>query len=288
MKENVLYEILEMEDERYPETLRKLKNPPERLYCIGDVSLLQTRCVAVVGSRKFSDYGKWVSTSIGKKLSQHDITVVSGMARGIDTFAHKGALMAGGKTIAVLGCGIDKCFPAENFKIKDEIAKKGLVISEYPPGTSAARWTFPKRNRIIAALCEMVVVAEAGLNSGAMITAELATEQGKRVMAVPGNINNAYNIGNNKLISEGAEIVVTLDDVVESMGILPMTMGEYSNLGEEEQKVLALVLEKGEVSAEVIAQLLNQKISQINGIITVLEMKGMVKTSLGKVFFARE
>lgn len=288
MIQNELYKILELEDEEYPENLRKIQSPPKKLYCLGNIELLKSPCAAVVGSRKFSDYGKWVAQNIGKKLSQNGVTVVSGMARGIDTFAHRGALMADGNTIAVLGCGIDKCFPAENYKIKDEIANKGLVISEYPPGTEAARWTFPKRNRIIAALSEIVVVAEAGLNSGAMITAELAAEQGKSIYAVPGNINNAYNIGNNKLIAEGAGVIVTLDDVVEAMGILPLTFNEYSNLGDEEQKVLAVIIERGEVSAETISQVLNKKISWVNGIITVLEMKGMVKTSLGKVFFSRK
>ena len=282
-----IYTIITPEDEIFPKELLKLKDVPQKLYCLGNLEFLNKRKVAVVGSRKISSYGKWASLMVGEKISRCGITVVSGMARGIDTYAHEGALKDCGKTIAVLGCGIDRCYPAENWKIKDRIAREGLVISEYPPGMSPSRWSFPKRNRIIAALSEMVVVAEAGLNSGALITAELAMDLGKEVMAIPGNINNIHNMGSNRLIADGAIPIVVIDDVLQNLGVCDEKFLEEINLSYEEKEILKIIRDRGELSVEKICEALNKKPSYINGIITILEMKGVVYTSLGKVFVAK-
>ncbi len=280
--------MIEKEDMEYPNGLKILKRPPERLYCLGDISLLSNRMVAVVGSRKTSAYGRWAATSISKRLSQENITVVSGMARGIDTNAHKGALEHVGKTIAVLGMGIDGCYPAENWRLKDIIANRGLVISEYPPGVKAQKWTFPQRNRIIAGLTEMVVIAEAGLNSGAFITAEIAMEQSKQVMAVPGNINNPYNIGNNKLIVDGATPVVVIEDIVEAMGIYGRKNKTVNiELGVDEKKIISILDKGGEMTVDEISRRLSKTSAEVNGIITILEMKGVIQTSVGKIFVAK-
>ena len=283
-------QIIKYGDDNYPKRLTELNNPPEKLYCMGDISLLENRMAAIVGSRKSSTYGKWAAESIAKALSGSGITVISGMAKGIDTAAHLGAIDGRGKTVAVLGCGIDMCYPAENRNLKRDIAAYGLVISEYPPGTEAKRWTFPKRNRIIAGLSELVVVVEAGLNSGALITAELAAAGYGKVMAVPGNINSPYSIGSNKLISDGVAPVVVIGDVLESMGIYEVDNGDNnleSVLGNAEKEVYMEIKFGGEISVDEVCRRVKRAPGYVNGIIAVLEMKGLVRTSMGKVFVAK-
>ena len=169
-KTGIEIRVLRQEDPDYPPLLRGIPEPPHCLYAIGDLGLLKQRTLAVVGSRKCSEYGKRVAMQIGKAAAQNRVTLVSGMAKGIDSFAHLGALRAGGKTIAVLGCGVDICYPRENEKIYAEIAEKGLLLSQFPPGMEARPYTFPQRNRVIAGLAEAVTVVEAGTNSGALIT----------------------------------------------------------------------------------------------------------------------
>lgn len=287
MKKIDIYTVITPEDKEYPRLLKNISSPPKELYCFGDISLLNRKAVGIVGSRKVSEYGKWVSYNIGKKMGINDIVTVSGMAAGADTYVHLGTMDTGGKTIAVLGCGIDRCYPAANWKLKDKIAHSGLVISEYPPKTEASRWTFPKRNRIISGLSEIIVVTEAGLNSGALITAELAAEQGKTVVSVPGNINSAYNIGSNKLITEGAVPIATLNDILDIMGIKGKHEIDYGKLGDNEAEVLNALLQGGEMSVDDICSRIKKKPNIVNGLVTVLEMKGLVYTSLGKVFVAK-
>ena len=177
---------IKMESEDYPLLLRQIQKPPKLLYAIGDISILKQKCVAVVGARKASSYGKWAARNIGKRLAEYGVAVVSGLAYGCDAEAHLGALDAGGRTVAVMGCGIDICYPAANRQLRRRIAENGLIISEYPPGTQPRPYMFPQRNRIISGLCEAVAVAEAGLSSGSLITASCAAEQGRLVFAVPG------------------------------------------------------------------------------------------------------
>lgn len=275
-------------EEGYPYTLYNIQNPPKELYCIGNCSLLHSYGLAVVGSRKCTEYGKTAAISIGRRLGENHVTVISGMARGIDTHAHRGCLEVGGRTIAVLGCGIDMCYPVQNRRLKEEIEATGLVVSEYPPGYPASTYTFPQRNRIISGLSQGVVVVEAGLSSGSLITAELGAGQGKEVWAVPGNITSHYSFGCNKLLRDGARAISVIDDLLNDGGITP-SVGEevYDNMGEDEKKVFDVINSGGEVTVEEIYHKTNIKPSVINGIITILEMKGIIFSSFGKIFIAK-
>lgn len=281
------FQIISIEDSVYPDSLRSIDDPPKRLYCEGDVSLLSMKKVAVVGSRKFSQYGRWVSDSVSKLLGKSGVCVVSGMAQGIDTCAHQGALSAGGKTIAVLGTGLDLCYPASNRSLMQRISENGLVITEYPNGYPVRRYNFPRRNRIISGLSECVVLAEAGLNSGALITAEMAANQGKDVYVVPGNINNRYGLGGNLLIRDGAIPLVILNDILNYIGVETKDgCRECKNLSDKEKIIYKYLEKHGEVSVDEVAQKLKIKPSKLNGIITVMEIKGAINTSTGKIFIA--
>lgn len=272
----------------YPLLLPLIQKPPKILYYIGDLALASKRCVAVVGSRKTTDYGRWAAYTLGQRLADHGIVVVSGLAAGIDACGHAGALKANGKTIAVLGCGIDRCYPAANKKLKDQIAATGLILSEYPPGFQAATYTFPQRNRIISGIAEATVVAAAGLHSGSLITAELAEEQGRAVYALPGNINNAYHLGSNKLIKDGAMPLVVLDDLLEELGIRPACREEtLAGLSDDEKAVVSQLISKGEMSVDQLCKSLAKPPSHVNGLVTVLEMKGILRTAMGKIFVAK-
>lgn len=273
---------------QYPAILKEIKNFPKELFCIGDTSLLKNRGIAVVGSRNTTGYGRATAVKLAGKAASAGLTVVSGMARGIDTCAHRGALDACGKTIAVLGCGIDICYPAENSKLKTEIEEKGLVVSEYLPGTRPEKYFFPQRNRIISGLSEMTVVVQAGLRSGALITAELSAEQGRDVCAVPGNIDSIYNMGSNKLIRDGALPVINVSDVPELMGMDFSGRSEAERvLSKTELKIYSMLETHGEMSVDEICELLSKPPSYVVGIVAVMEMKGVVFSDLGKIFIAK-
>lgn len=273
----------------YPELLRYIVNPPEILYYIGDIALASKPAIAVVGARKASEYGKWAAYGMAKKLSEYEIGVVSGMAYGIDTYAHKGAVANGGKTVAVLGCGVDICYPASNKGLRDEISKNGLILSEYEPGVKPMPFRFPMRNRIISGLCIGTVIVEAGLNSGSLITAECAAEQGRNIYAVPGNINSIQSFGSNKLIKDGAVPLTVFDDIIDELGIernqaVAQTLPE---LGKDERAVYDCVRNSGETTADFICRKTDMKPSDVNAIVTILEMKGILQTALGKIFIAK-
>ncbi|MDR2156330.1 MAG: DNA-processing protein DprA, partial [Clostridiales Family XIII bacterium] len=163
-------------DAAYPALLRLIPDPPKALYCDGNLNLLSRPAVAVVGARRATEYGKWAAMAMAKRYAECGLIVVSGMAEGVDSFAHAGALSGGGATVAVMGCGPDICYPRSNRRLRERILENGLLLSEYPPGTPPARHTFPARNRIISGLCVATVVVEAGLSSGSLITAERAAE----------------------------------------------------------------------------------------------------------------
>lgn len=208
------YQVITVLDEDYPPLLREIHQPPWVLYCLGNVRLLQTPAIGMVGTRKPTSYGRMAAFRLARELAERGFTVVSGMARGIDTEAHKGALQANGGTVAVLGCGIDIVYPPENKKLYETIAEKGLILSEYPPGTPVHAGLFPQRNRIISGLSKGVVVVEAPVRSGALITADFALEQSRDVFAVPGPIYQAQSGGTNRLIREGAKIVTDVEDIL--------------------------------------------------------------------------
>lgn len=273
---------------QYPELLKEIKDFPKTLYCIGDTDLLKGRCVAVVGSRNATGYGRKIAADIADRAAAAGLVVVSGMARGIDAYAHRGAMDAGGKTIAVLGCGADVCYPEENRGLKAEIEDMGLVISEYPAGTAPRKYFFPRRNRIISGLSELTVVIQAGNSSGALITAELAAEQGREVCAVPGNIDSRYNMGNNKLIKDGAVPIINPNDILELMKVSFGGRREAECvLGADEMKVYEVLEDHGELSVDEICRILSKPPSYVAGIVAVMEIKGAVFSCLGKIFIAK-
>ncbi|MDR0425022.1 MAG: DNA-processing protein DprA [Clostridiales Family XIII bacterium] len=280
---------IDMGDSAYPPLLACIANPPKRLYCRGDLSLLSMPAVAVVGARKASEYGKWAAYSIGKAMAEHGIAVVSGMAHGIDAWAHKGALAAGGKTIAVFGCGVDICYPKSNAKLMGEIIEKGLALSELAPGCHPSSFTFPMRNRIISGLSLATVIVEAGLKSGSLITAERAAEQGRYVYAVPGNIDRASSIGTNKLIQDGAMPIVSPDDVASDLGFVRAGVIEkrYMSLGADEKAIFDIIRFTGELTIDELCAKARMAPQDVSGLVTVMEMKGILETAMGRVFIAK-
>lgn len=205
-----------MNSKYYPERLRNINDPPKEIYCLGNLELLNYKTnIAIIGSRNCSLYGERAAKDFAFNLAKEDICIVSGLARGIDSFSHIGALNAKGKTIAVLGSGLDNIYPKENIKLVEEIIKNdGLVISEYPLGTKPLKYHFPARNRIISGLSESVLVVEARRNSGTNITVDFALEQGKDVFVIPGNIYSKTSDGTNFLITEGAIPVLSYKDIL--------------------------------------------------------------------------
>lgn len=213
--------------------LRAIHDPPPGLFLRGDsdVELLSRPAVAIVGARACSAYGRQIARSLGRDLAAAGLVVVSGLARGVDAEAHRGALEAAGCTVAVLGCGIDRDYPAAHRELARQVAAAGLVVSEYAPGVEPAPWRFPARNRIVAGLCAATVVVEARERSGALITADFALEEGREVLAVPGEITSALSAGSNALLRLGATPLTCAQDVLESYGLVvasaaPAELGE--------------------------------------------------------------
>jgi len=281
-------EILRPGMHEYPASLSEINNSPKQLYYMGDISILKKRCAAVVGSRNTNQYGRTTAVAIAGKLAEKDVAVISGMARGIDTCAHRGALDAGGSTVAVLGCGVDICYPEENSSLKKELEERGLILSEYPPGTMPMPYHFPQRNRIISGLSEVTVVVQARNSSGALITAELAAEQGREVCAVPGNIDSQYNLGNNKLIKDGARPITNPGDVLEAMRLDVLDDETVRRLlSDTEQLIFSMLAEGGEMTVDELCCRLEKPPAYVNSIVTVMELKGAVYTALGKIFIAK-
>lgn len=213
-------EEINIEDERYPNKLRNIYDPPKKLYVLGNGEILKNKGIAIVGSRKATDYGRKVTLKISTELVNKEINIISGLAIGIDSYAHMGAVIASGKgkTIAVLGSGIDVIYPHQNIELARKIVNSGgCIVSEYPLGTKPSKLNFPQRNRIISGLSDGVVVVEASEKSGSLITAEFGIEQGKEIFAVPGNIDNSLSKGTNKLIQDGAKMILSSKDILEEI-----------------------------------------------------------------------
>ncbi len=209
--------LLTVDDEGYPRQLGTIADPPPILYLQGELLPEDDLCVAIVGTRRATAYGRQAAERFAQGLAENGVTVTSGLARGIDTFAHRAALDAGGRTLAVLGSGLDIIYPSENRKLAGEVAERGALISEFPLGTKPDAVNFPRRNRIISGLSAATIVVEAGDTSGALITAEFALEQGREVFAVPGNIFSPVSKGPNRLIADGAKPVCELRDILEEL-----------------------------------------------------------------------
>ena len=283
--------VIRPEDPGYPRLLSEIGDPPKELFYEGDINLLNSRCFAVVGSRKCSLAGAKSSELIGKRLAKAGITVVSGLASGIDAAAHSGALASGGKTIAVLGNGTDICYPKINADIQKKIAANGLLISEYPPGTLAKSYFFPRRNRIISGISEATIVVEAALRSGSLITAEAAIEQGREVFAVPGMISMTGSLGCNHLLADGAMPIFDINQFMNDIGcreskgdLIPETDGR--DLSPDEKKIINVVNDMGEPTIGEISHETGIAAPDITGMISILEIKGYLGTELGKVFIS--
>lgn len=273
----------------FPNRLREIPCPPQQLYYLGDISLLHDVSASVVGSRKYTIYGKTVALMLGRRLGECGIPVVSGLAYGIDAFAHQGALEKSGKTIGVLASGIDKMGPKRNYELMMRgLDNGGLVVSEYPPGQEAQKYTFPMRNRIISGIGSCVAVIEAGFKSGALITAQHANEQGRPVYAVPGNINSQFSAGSNFLIRDGAYPLIVIDDLIRDLGFDPSeVMNTHEDLGSDELKIMKSVMRYDGVSIDTISQETGMKPQVIASVITIMEIKGLIETYAGKIYLAK-
>ncbi|ABZ84766.1 DNA processing protein dpra, putative [Heliomicrobium modesticaldum Ice1] len=287
-------------DEQYPALLRSIPDPPPVLYVRGKLTAEDESAFAIVGTRKPSAYGVKACAAIARDLAQHGRTVVSGMARGIDGIAHQSALEAGGRTIAVLAGGVDVIYPPEHGKLASRIVEQGALVSEYPPGKRPEPGTFPVRNRIISGLSNGVIVVEAGEKSGALITADQALEQGRDVFAVPGPITLPQSIGTNRLIQQGAKLVITVEDILDEVQrqlTLPLSAPAHSSdeqlsenrlssdQSEAERRILE-ILDWEPRSADELAARLGLSGSEVAAALTLLELKGRVQMERGGGFVA--
>jgi len=278
-------------DADYPEALKTIYDPPLALYVRGKLRPADRQAVALVGSRRCTFYGRSVADRLAGQLARAGLTVVSGLARGIDMAAHEGALKAGGRTLAVLGSALDRLYPPEGAELAERIAAQGAVISEYTLGREADRTTFPYRNRIVSGLAKGVLVVEADTKSGAMITARVAAEQGRNVYAVPGRIDSPASRGCHKLIQEGAKLAADARDVLEDFELLPGwdaaagaaepgPLSRFQFSAEEQAVVGALV--GGPMDADTLARQSGVGVAALNGLLLNLELKHVVKMLPGR------
>lgn len=273
----------------YPARMREIPDPPRQLYCTGNTGLLNERSIGVVGARKNTVYGKNVALMIGRRLAESGLIVTSGLALGIDGYSHEGALEAGGKVIGVLGSGIDHMTPQRNRSLmRRGLEKGGLVVSEYPPEEEGFKGNFPARNRIISGLSEALVVVEAGMDSGSLITAKHAADQGRTVYAVPGNINSQTSIGCNLLIRDGAVPLIIIDDMIRDIGAMPKKTTVVNNkLDEDESRVFDVVREMSGATMEEIIKATGFSPGLVNSLVTVMEIKGIVESYAGRIYLSR-
>jgi DNA processing protein len=291
--EKAAVKIVPFTDSSYPARLRMISDPPSLLYLKGEIRRDDEKAVAVVGSRSTSDYGRRVARDLCRGLASLGFTVVSGMARGIDGTAHETSLNAGGRTIAVLGSGVDRVYPAEHDKLYRRISENGAVISEFPMGTRPLAFNFPARNRLISGLSLGVVVVEATEKSGSLITAALALEQGREVFAVPGEVGASRSRGAHRLIRQGAKLVETVDDIMEEIAPqLLVRSGKTlsaprrtlpQNLGDEFQRIFGLFQERPLQIDEVIESS-GCSPSRVSEILLELELQGYIKQLPGKKY----
>ncbi|MCL6588550.1 MAG: DNA-processing protein DprA [Firmicutes bacterium] len=275
-------------DQDYPSALKKISNPPPVLYAWGGFKYGDDLALAIVGTRNPTPSGAYNAKELAAGLSRQGLTIVSGMARGIDSESHRGALEAKGRTIAVLGCGLDIPYPPENESLMREIAANGVVISEFPLGTEPFGKNFPARNRIISGLSLGVVVVEAAHDSGSLITAGFALEQGREVFAVPGNIGNESSKGPHKLIRQGAKLVENYQDILEGLAIPHLSVSEIAcaqldNLSEIEQRVIR-VMSREPAHIDQILRRTDLASAQLNSTLVQLELKGIVKHFPGQLY----
>jgi DNA processing protein len=276
--------VLSIKDPYYPTNLKHLPDAPPFLYIKGEITDQDSLSIGIIGARRASYYGRMISEKFAYEFASSSITVVSGLARGVDTYAHRGSLRAGGRTIAVLGCGIDIVYPPENRELMDKICNYGACISEFPLGTQPWRGNFPTRNRLISGLSKAIVVIEASSWSGVFSTVKWALEQGREVFAVPGNITSETSRGVNQLIKDGAQIATSSQDIIEYLGIKPPSKEKKEiKLSEEEEKVWNY-LSYEPIHADKLSELLSLPIAKVLEILLNLELQGIVRQLPGRSF----
>lgn len=283
--------IMTYTDKDYPENLKNIPDPPIVLYVKGELKEEDKLAIAIVGSRRASFYGLTNAQKFAFDLSEKGFTIVSGMARGIDTYSHRGALKQNGRTIAVMGSGFNHPYPQENKELAEEIAKNGAVISEFPMDILPLKQNFPRRNRVISGLSLGVVVVEAARNSGALITADFALEQGREVFALPGKVDSDNSFGTNGLIKQGAKLVSCVEDILEEFILCESESpkdGNQKNIlfdanNEEENKVYNLISDES-IQLDELLERTNMNISQIANMLLRLQMKKLIRELPGKQF----
>ncbi|NOY58734.1 MAG: DNA-protecting protein DprA [Calditrichaeota bacterium] len=276
-------------DKNYPELLKKIFDPPVLLFVRGQIESLQIPGLAVVGTRNPSAYGKVITEKLSREIASQGVVITSGLARGVDTIAHRSAVACGGKTVAVLGTGIDVFYPFENKELANQIIASGALISEFPMGDKPDAPHFPRRNRIIAGISQATLVIEAGKGSGALITADFALEQGKDIFAVPGNISSPKSFGTNLLIQDGAAIALCSDDILSALHIVPGQKTQLTHvmptipLSKDENNILK-ILSNEPMHIDLIAQKTDTTTSHSLSILLSLELKNLVRQMAGKNF----
>lgn len=281
--------VITPQDDEYPAALREIHDPPIVLYVRGRLTERDGNAVAVVGSRKASHYATECAKKLSFQMAYAGLTVVSGLARGIDTAAHQGALAAKGRTVAVIGSGLGALYPPENKVLADRIAENGAVISEFPVGTKPDRQTFPIRNRIVTGMSFGVLVVEAGANSGALISANMAAEQGRTLYAVPGRIDQPTCLGSNRLIQQGAKLVIGVEDILDDLPLvfrkkpdLPLVL-PLADLTADQQKVLEAIGTE-ETSFDSVMATSGLTAAAVSSTLLALEIRKLVKQLPGKRF----
>lgn len=275
--------FVSIKNEQYPYLLKQIYDPPIGFYIRGYLPDDNIDKVSIVGARRCSHYGASVAHKLASDLAKANITIVSGMATGIDGIAHKGALDGGGQTIAVLGTGVDICYPAEHKELMERIIQNGCVISEYPPSTPVHPQNFPKRNRIISGLSPITIVVEAGKRSGTLITADQALNNGREVFVVPGNVTSALSEGTNNLIKQGCPIITEFEDVLIALGIAfsekekqQFQQNMLKNMEKEEKEVYDCIGQEA-IDVETISRKLKREIQEVQYSLTLLEIMGRIR-----------
>lgn len=277
-------------DEQYPENLKELDDAPIVLYCKGTFTKRDEIAIAIIGSRNMTEYGRTNAHRLSYGLASAGVTIVSGFARGIDTVAHQGALNAGGRTIAVLGSGLDIIYPSENVRLYEKISQYGCLLSEYPFGTPPEKHNFPRRNRLISGISIGVIVVEAAANSGSLITAQCALDQNREVFAVPGSVNSVLSQGTNNLIKKGAKLVQHADDIIEEL--LPQLKNLVAKEGHKEislefndkEKAILSSLDYKPIHIDEIVRKARISVDELLVLLLNLEIKGFIKQKEGKRF----
>jgi DNA processing protein len=283
-------QIICYDDESYPALLRQTVNYPPLLYCSGNIELLASPQIAIVGSRHCTPGGAKTATDFARVLAQSGLTITSGMATGIDTQAHLGALSCGGNTIAVTGTGLDRIYPSNNRQMAYDIREKGLLVTEFPLGTSPRSDNFPRRNRIISGLCVATLVVEAARRSGSLITAHQAVEQGREVFAIPGSIHNPQARGCHQLIREGAKLVDQVSDIIEELGsLLGFIAQQQENESSDiqlDQEAIGLLEAIGydPVSADALVERSGLTIDKLSSMLLSLELSNLIQSAPGGCF----